>query len=463
MKRLSKFEILVGIIGPCVLLPVGAYFGLFFFAVFAPSEALNMEVNAELARIGAEGEPVTLMDLAPPPLADEENAALIYEQAFAEIGEIPEQMTDLLEMQPSELTPEHKDALQDFLAEKAIGFSLLDKAASYKACRFPVDYEEGFVADLPHLSKLRECARLLALKSLLEVDKGNVGQALRTCLQTKNLGESLSIEPFLTSQLTRIGVSHVMLRSLENILSEDDLSAETLNALTEELDVHQRDLRRGLHVALVGERCFFVAFFHDFRSLVPQELQGKNTYEQGLKRFMRSSFMKSDELYGVRMYAKLIDFAQLSTHQAIEQSKKLAKDAAADSLELSGVSFLKPWRLRDLNMFSRLTLPAIAKSFAAWARNEADLQQARIVAAFKIHKIEHGAYPESLDALSPTILDPLPKDPFTGEDFVYRKDGDGFILYSVGDNLKDDGGIPKPKGSCGIGPSDYDIVWQCAK
>jgi hypothetical protein len=31
-------------------------------------------------------------------------------------------------------------------------------------------------------------------------------------------------------------------------------------------------------------------------------------------------------------------------------------------------------------------------------------------------------------------------DVFTGRPFIYRRTPEGFVLYSVGDNLKDDGG-----------------------
>jgi hypothetical protein len=31
-------------------------------------------------------------------------------------------------------------------------------------------------------------------------------------------------------------------------------------------------------------------------------------------------------------------------------------------------------------------------------------------------------------------------DVFTGEPFRYRSDGKGYLLYSIGDDMKDDGG-----------------------
>ena len=56
--------------------------------------------------------------------------------------------------------------------------------------------------------------------------------------------------------------------------------------------------------------------------------------------------------------------------------------------------------------------------------------------------MEKGGYPKTLNALvEADFLKQLPMDPYSDKPFVYRKTDDGFILYSVGNNFKDDGGI----------------------
>ena len=54
----------------------------------------------------------------------------------------------------------------------------------------------------------------------------------------------------------------------------------------------------------------------------------------------------------------------------------------------------------------------------------------------------------------------LPDDPFSGKSFVYKQTAHGFRLYSLGANLRDDGGLPSE--AMGGNPSDVgkgDIVW----
>lgn len=52
----------------------------------------------------------------------------------------------------------------------------------------------------------------------------------------------------------------------------------------------------------------------------------------------------------------------------------------------------------------------------------------------------HFEYPETLAALVPDVMQTIPADPWTGDAFIYHRTEDGFVLYSVGPNQRDDGG-----------------------
>ena len=49
-------------------------------------------------------------------------------------------------------------------------------------------------------------------------------------------------------------------------------------------------------------------------------------------------------------------------------------------------------------------------------------------------------------------------DPFSGKPFHYRREGNGSIVYSVGPNGVDDGGIEDPEDR-----NAKDIVWKCSR
>jgi hypothetical protein len=57
------------------------------------------------------------------------------------------------------------------------------------------------------------------------------------------------------------------------------------------------------------------------------------------------------------------------------------------------------------------------------------------------YRAEHqGEYPKTLAELTPKYLAEVPKDPFGDGDLHYKREGDGYVLYSVGINGRDDGG-----------------------
>jgi hypothetical protein len=73
----------------------------------------------------------------------------------------------------------------------------------------------------------------------------------------------------------------------------------------------------------------------------------------------------------------------------------------------------------------------------------AAMQQALTGTAFALaaYRADHDSYPEKLATLVPKYLKELPKDIFNDDrDLHYTRDGDGYLLYSVGSNGKDDGG-----------------------
>jgi hypothetical protein len=59
------------------------------------------------------------------------------------------------------------------------------------------------------------------------------------------------------------------------------------------------------------------------------------------------------------------------------------------------------------------------------------------------HRQQQQQYPTSLDALIPSILNETPIDPMSGKTWNYRPSDNlqGFLLYSVGKNGVDEGGV----------------------
>ncbi len=60
---------------------------------------------------------------------------------------------------------------------------------------------------------------------------------------------------------------------------------------------------------------------------------------------------------------------------------------------------------------------------------------------------EQGRWPAELKELCPSLLKEIPADRFSTSPLIYRPSEKGYLLYSVGRNLRDDGGQSEPRGS----------------
>jgi hypothetical protein len=78
----------------------------------------------------------------------------------------------------------------------------------------------------------------------------------------------------------------------------------------------------------------------------------------------------------------------------------------------------------------------------SFARTQASLRLLRSELALREHRLRHGAYPATLQQLIPGELAAAPVDPFSDQPLRYRRQGAGYVLYSVGPDLQDDGGLP---------------------
>jgi hypothetical protein len=88
------------------------------------------------------------------------------------------------------------------------------------------------------------------------------------------------------------------------------------------------------------------------------------------------------------------------------------------------------------------------------ARNQTLANEAFVACGLERYRLAHGQYPETLEALVPQFAEKLPHDIVGGQPLRYHRTADGrFVLYSVGWNEKDDGGVRRD------GTPEGDWVW----
>jgi hypothetical protein len=74
----------------------------------------------------------------------------------------------------------------------------------------------------------------------------------------------------------------------------------------------------------------------------------------------------------------------------------------------------------------------------------AQLEVAKVLLAVERYRLAHASLPETLERLVPDYLAAVPADPFDGAPLRYQRLTRGFVVYSVGEDGKDDGGRKLP-------------------
>jgi hypothetical protein len=98
-------------------------------------------------------------------------------------------------------------------------------------------------------------------------------------------------------------------------------------------------------------------------------------------------------------------------------------------------------RIANNNIFLKFLSPSLGKINIIAFRNKIDAESTTLIIALVRYRQDTGAFPESLDKLlKQGYIKQVPVDPFSDKPIAYRKTDNSFLLYSWGENLKDDDG-----------------------
>ena len=114
--------------------------------------------------------------------------------------------------------------------------------------------------------------------------------------------------------------------------------------------------------------------------------------------------------------------------------------AIAKQVLFSGKSIPEITSAQMSNILVALLLPSVQAAVSAEIRNDARMGITVTACALQAYHRDNNRYPDSLAALDGVYLDTRPLDPFSGKSLSYRPQSNSFLLYSVGPNLRDEGG-----------------------
>jgi len=416
-------------------------------------------LERELNRLRAEGAPLTLAEAAPPAVPDSENAALLYTRAFRGFGwprasedEDHELVARFLstvngiEDYPPGIAPTMAE-VEAVLARHKADFSLLDQASRRPACRFPVDWNAGFGALLPHLSGVRMATRFLAAKGVVDARHGRAVDALNDLAIAIRMSNHISPEPALISQLVRIACIHIVRGVLPEVLAAappTEAQSRAFYDLLGNVDINGPWLH-----AMQGERAAGILAFRDLQTArsgypavaVLNEIgEGESL---GWVRTRAGKFALTGLWWLTRVAwapALKLDearYLELLRKQMLLLRKPFAESQRDYSRLENEASERAPWYA----LVSRSLFPQFGPATATRDQGVAGIGLMTVALALRDHKIKHGSYPASLADLRAAGGWAIPDDPFSGKPFIYRRQGAGYLIYGLGPDLKDNGGV----------------------
>lgn len=402
---------------------------------------LSGKVASEIAKLKASGEPTTIAEIAPKKVPDSENAAVIYAKAFEEMerslaDEDSEDLSALLSPEQRLDDPASWARAMKVLERDRHVISLIEQACSRPKCVFPVEWEKVAGAQLPHLWRMRQLERLLWADAIVNALDGRPDEAVRSLTIGLKLSESLAGEPTVISQLMRYALVQMNARSLEVVAQQGHVDASQARRMYDALG--SIDLNPGYARAMRMELVFGLWSFDEFRrdpgmireytvNLSIANTPGPNSDDWHwlvLPLHSRTPIVYADELVYLkgmedRMQKTVLPYRTLKTKRP-----DLLRDQSFPAYAIGSEALL-----------------FYCGSFIAKRDDTvAALNGGRVLCALLAYRDRFGGYPRSFGELRSRLGWKLPEDPYSARDFIYRRQGKGCILYSIGVNLKDDGG-----------------------
>jgi hypothetical protein len=171
-----------------------------------------------------------------------------------------------------------------------------------------------------------------------------------------------------------------------------------------------------------------ISFFKSPESVNPDSINGI-PFRPIVELYKAIGLADADEIIYLDIMDGYIKTAQLPVHQRLKAAKAI--DARLESTS-------------QIHILLHAIMPALARVNTIDLRNIAQLRTARIALAIERYRLAAGSLPDTLADLVPAYLDAVPTDPFDGNELRYKRLEPGFVVYSIGEDLSDEGGKEKP-------------------
>ena len=444
------------------------------------------------AALEARGEVLDLNKFIPPPIRDDQNFAatpLLREiftadaanHAAMKAGRTNEIVTRISRIKPTYADYEHRptslgDVFQNHLADieswarhyrgntnypqavttatpaevvlAALGQfdpeldELRAAAKSRPLSRFDVNYNTNIpvMTLVPHITAILTVSKVLMLHATANLEVGKSDHALADLKLMLRLADSMGSDSMTISHLVGVAAQSLAAEIVQEGLVRHAWSDAQLAEI--EQAFAPLNILAGCKQALRGERAYGVRMIDDLNRGsrkdwalglcffgIPQPVAW--LAPRGWADYNKANLCQWEDAY-------IVAALDENTRRVYPRTPDQAKEGRERWETMSVVEKIVHARRM---IYAQMFYPGASGMVRRSAQVQTAIDEARIACALERHRLAHGAYPDSLEALAPTLIDKMPHDNINGEPLKYRREGDaGYVLYSVGWNEVDDGG-----------------------
>jgi len=402
----------------------------------------NLDLAARQQAETLRGEAGALsLSVAPPRIADSENAATFYEQAQEGLlpledgaeGETLEKLGDPSEPGFDPNNPQLRSLLQKNTAELA----LLREAASKPNCCFERNYHWLSVdTHLPEVQQLRVAAALLDLDARAKTADGNARAAIEDINAMFAMSAHARTDPLLVCLLVSWLIEQKATAAFQNLLLNSKLSADDLATLRIPANPSYRTL---IERAVRGEEASRLTVFCAAGS-------GEVTFK-GLVWLAKINGQPLDDIdavppLGGSLYRVFLFADDLANHRRLSQRIRQIAGMPYHKAKAEWQDFESQFISQPVGLLNRFLLPATGVCIVSVAKAGALHEALRLGVAAEKYRLRHGRLPARLEDLTPEFIPVVPLDPFDGKPMRMKRTEHGLIVYSIGPDEIDNGGTP---------------------
>jgi len=418
-----------------------------------PQKPWERERAQQIAAARREGIPTTIEELIGPSVPDDQNAATYFARIAADKRKLSTEEVGIMSDLSSDYIPtdEQIERGRIVLTKYAERLALIHGAAHCKVFSkvpktFDINANPVALTDFVDTAPVREYTRWVVVESEILVHDGKPLEAVQAASLAFNLAQLAASRGTTISYLVALAIDAMAASGMRRILYSAGTQAGVTDAVRTAVETRRRfpkisDCMRAETVSalLISENMRQdlprLANLSADRALKEVAIEDSNKTGSWGRRYGYSTDAKE----AVTRYLDNNDTHYIGWMRRLAPLLDLPPPEAAAAVETIGRECDKVKKHPDYMMAASLvgsvtifshTLPVYRSQQAARA------EILRAAAAVIEFKTRTGKMPEDLrEAISP-----VPTDPFSGDSLVYRREGEGFVVYSVGASRKFNGG-----------------------